>query len=494
MDTSLALPINDKKKTASDNISAWVCPEFKVSGVFSSHMVLQREKPIHVWGFSDTPGSRVAGCFMGETVTAEVNNENRWKLTFSSRLYTCEPQLMVISDDRGHTVTFEDILIGDVWMIGGQSNAEMTMAPCMALTPSVEFSQDDNFRLFTQTQSYVYTHQEFCEAPQPDIINADWCWKRPDREASLAFSAMGWHFAKEVSHHIDVPLGMVMMAAGGACIRELIPEELAHGEGYFYGANVREAGYYNTLIHPFEGLQFKAMLFFQGESEGGDLALAQKYDYELALLVTDERTRFGFNFPFYNVQLSDYREEGTQFFPYHDVIRIKQFDALSIIPDSTLTVDMDLGAPEGHPDWAHSPRKWELGERLAKLALAKQYSIGRINEAGSPCPVTATLSADRKQITVEFMDVGAGLIVSGHSPADSYGMEVQGFSVGDYENRVPTHAALASRCAVVIDVPEGADPSRVNYAYSLRILPDTADLRGGNNLPCPAFSLKVMGA
>jgi hypothetical protein len=92
------------------------------------------------------------------------------------------------------------------------------------------------------------------------------------------------------------------------------------------------------------------------------------------------------------------------------------------------------------------------------------------------------------------MDVGAALIVSGHSPADSYGMEVQGFSVGDYENRVPTHAALASRCAVVIDVPEGADPSRVNYAYSLRVLPDTADLRGGNNLPCPAFSLKVMGA
>ena len=493
MDTSITLPTNDKK--TADGVQAWSCPTFKVSGVFSSHMVLQREKPICVWGFSDAPGGRIDGCFMGETVTAEVDGENRWKLTFSSHLYTCEPQVMVISDDRGHTVTFEDILIGDVWMIGGQSNAEMTMAACMALTPSIEFSENDNFRLFTQTQAYVYAHQEYCNAPHPDIINPDWCWKRPDREASLEFSAMGWHFAREVSHHTDVPLGMVMMAAGGAFIRELISEEVAHGEGYFYGALVREAGYYNTLIHPFEGLQFKAMLFFQGESESCDLELSKKYDYELALLVADERARFGFQFPFYNVQLSDYRHEGTVYFLHHDIVRIKQFNALSIIPDSTLTVDMDLGAPDGEQfDWAHSPRKGELGERLAKLALAKEYSVGRISEAGSPRPVSATLSADGKQVTVEFMDVGAGLIVSGHSPADSYGMEVQGFSFGDYDNRVIAHATVATRCSVVVDVPEDADPSLVNYAYFLRVLPETADLRGGNNLPCPAFSLKVIGA
>ena len=171
-DNTPALP-TEEKTTATATTSAWVCPDFKISGVFSSHMVLQREKPIKIWGFSDTPGSRVAGAFMGETVTATVGEDNRWTLTFSSHLTECDPQIMVISDDRGHTVTLEDILIGDVWLIGGQSNAELNLAPCMALTPSMDFYEGDNFRLFTQTQAYPYTHQELCATPQPDIINPE---------------------------------------------------------------------------------------------------------------------------------------------------------------------------------------------------------------------------------------------------------------------------------------------------------------------------------
>lgn len=495
---SVALPTTDKTtadaRAEGAEQSAWVCPDFKVSGIFSSHMVLQREKPIRIWGFSNAPGSQVAGCFMDETVTAVVGEDNRWTLTFSPRRYEREGQMMVISDDCGHTVTFEDILIGDVWLIGGQSNAELTLAPCMSLTPSVEFYEEDCFRLFTQTQAYPYAHQDFCRAPQPDIINPDWCWRRPDREASLAFSAMGWYFAREVSKYIDIPLGLVMIAAGGACIRELLPMELAHGEGYFYGANVQEAGYYNALIHPILGLPCKAMLFFQGESEGGDRALAEKYAYELALLVADERARFGQNFPLYNVQLSDYREEGSQFFPWHDIIRIQQFNALALIPDSTLTVDMDLGAPDDAPDWAHSPRKLELGERLAKLALAREYGVGSEREVSSPMPTMAFVSADKKQITVEFDYVSAGLIVSGHNPADSYGMEVQGFSVGDYDHRTPTHAVISSRHSVTVDVPADFDPAHlthVNYAFFLHVTPENADLRGGNNLPAPAFSLPL---
>jgi hypothetical protein len=317
---------------------------------------------------------------------------------------------------------------------------------------------------------------------------------------------MGWYFAHEVTKHIGIPLGMVMMAAGGACIRELLPIELAHGEGYTYGGNVQEGGYFNTLISPVIGLPCKGMLFFQGESEGGSRELAERYAYDLTLLVADERARFGQSFPFYNVQLSDYREEGTRFFPWHDIIRIQQFKALSLIPNSTLTVDMDLGAPEDYEDWPHSPRKMELGERLALLVLAKEYGISRETECSSPRPVMATLTADRKQIVVDFTDISAGLIVSGHNPADSYGMEVQGFSVGDYDHRTLAHAVISSRHSVTVDIPEEvlaaaeANPDEakalmgaVNYAYFLRVTPETADLRGGNNLPAMAFSVNVAG-
>ena len=71
------------QNTLTDAPSA--CPDFKVSGIFSSHMVLQRDAPVKIWGFSDPPGSRVAGCFMGETVTATVGEDHTWALTFSPR-------------------------------------------------------------------------------------------------------------------------------------------------------------------------------------------------------------------------------------------------------------------------------------------------------------------------------------------------------------------------------------------------------------------------
>lgn len=497
-----ALPTD--KKTTAQQAADWSCPVFKVSGVFSSHMVLQREQPIKVWGFSNIPGSQVTGSFMGEVSTATVTEDNRWTLTFSARSYEKTPQSMTITDDHDHTVTLEDILVGDVWLLGGQSNAELNLAPCMYLTPDIEFHEEDNFRLFAQTQDYPYTHQEFCATPQPDVINPEWCWKRPDKESSLMFSAIGWYFAREITQYIDIPLGLIMMAAGGSCIRELIPVELAHQEGYTYGALVQEGGYFNTLIHPFIGLPFKAVIFFQGESEGGTRNLADRYAYDLELLVADERARFGLNFPFYNIQLSDYREEGEQYFPWLDTIRVQQFKALSTIPNSTLTVDMDLGSPAGYPDFAHSPFKKELSDRLAKLALAREYGVGQEAECSSPHPVTASFSEDKKQIIVEFRNVSTGLAVRNHTSAESYGMEVNGFSVGDYDHREAARAVITAPNTVTIDIPSevlaavNASPESaeiltgyINYAYVVHITPDNANLCGGNSMPVPAFSMSV---
>ena len=135
VESAPALPTQEKKtvETTAQASKQWKLPEFKVSGVFSSHMVLQREKPIKIWGFSDTPHSKVSGCFDGETVVTEVGEDGRWELKFCPRPYNREGQPLVIADDRDHQVVMEDILIGDVWLIGGQSNAELNLHPCMTL-------------------------------------------------------------------------------------------------------------------------------------------------------------------------------------------------------------------------------------------------------------------------------------------------------------------------------------------------------------------------
>ena len=113
-ENKMALPGQEEKELKID-ASGWVCLDFKVSGVFSSHMVLQRERPIRIWGFSNTPGSIVTGEFMGERVTATVNEQNKWTLTFVPHGAVWEGKLMSIYDDRGHSAVLEDVLVGDVW-------------------------------------------------------------------------------------------------------------------------------------------------------------------------------------------------------------------------------------------------------------------------------------------------------------------------------------------------------------------------------------------
>lgn len=481
METSTALPTNEKKITEKKE-NSWQLPEFKVSGVFSSHMVLQRDKVIKVWGFSQSEGGAVYAEFDGEKTSSNVVN-GRFELSFEPRTASDKPKTMRIYDGKGRETVFEDILIGDVWLIGGQSNSELNLRFCLPETLPEKYDKNGIYRLFMQTQAYPYTHQELCNYPQPDVIAPEWCWKCPDEEASLSFSALGWFFARELSEKLNIPIGAINVSAGGACIRELIPEKLAAEMGYDYGANVCRCGYYNTLIHPFEGLAFKGQVFFQGESEGCQRELSERYDKELARLVEDERQRFGFDFPFYNVQISSYRDEGKQYFPFLETVRLKQFDALKTIPDSTLTVSMDIGSPDDWGDFAHSPKKKILADRISALALAKEYGIGSVSEAQSPAPEYAV--SDKKTVTVKFKDVSDGLMsISGDDT-------VAGFSFGDFDKRLPAKARITAADTVTVEIPEGADASAVNYAYESKITEQNAQLYKKNGLPCPAFRLEL---
>jgi hypothetical protein len=122
------------------------------------------------------------------------------------------------------------------------------------------------------------------------------------------------------------------------------------------------------------------------------------------------------------------------------------------------------------------------------LALAKEYGIGDPADAVSPRPVFAAFTKDKKGIVIEFADVGTGLTVSGHGSEAGVGLAVKGFSVGSYENKKDADATIVSKNQVVIAIPEDADTGYVNYCFAINVDPE---LYNGNNLPCPAFSIKV---
>ena len=471
-------------------------PDIKVSGCFSSHMVLQRDQDVKVFGFSRHPGLKVRGVWKGrETSEAEavVNEEGRFTLVFPPRKADREPSSMIIESAYGSFV-MSDILVGDVWLIGGQSNAECCLAHCIRTTPELvnDISAADNFRLFRQSQAVAYEFREDCAYPKLDIIDPSWRWKRPDPAAAYEFSAMGYYFAKELVRHTDVPIGLMMLCPGGACLRELMPEWLAVERGYTFGANMPVGGYYNTLISPLVGISFYGQLFFQGESEGGWKDMAYNYDADLKALVDDERETFGRDFPFYNVQLSSYREEGKSYFPYLHIVRVKQFDALSIIPDSHLAVDMDLGAAPEDSDFAHSPYKSELGRRLAMQVWAYEYggraSMPDPGEYESPVPQFVERVNGGFEIT--FANSGKGLrALSGKAPS-GFGIIFEGDE--EPEDAI-SEITGPDKVLIKPDKEKAAGRKAAAVTYAQFHIADKAhaDLVNSFGLPAPAWSMPV---
>ncbi len=478
---------------ASENVveaAEWICPEFALARIFSSHMVLQRDKEIVVWGFSRQRGSTVHGTLDRETAAAVVDESGKWRLTFSARPASFVPITLSVTDGS-HTCTLDDILIGDVWLIGGQSNSELLLSRCMEETPDLAFSEENGVRLFSQYSYLPKQNKALCVAPQLDLVSEEWHWQCASREASLRHSALGWYLAHELIDVTGVPQGTIMMCAGGASIFDLAPAEFAHVRGVFQGGMTCEGGLYNTLIHPLLGLSFAGQVFFQGESEGCSPSRSDQYDRLLADFVADERARFGFDFPFYNVQLSSYRDAGAQFFKYLHVVRMRQYDALKCIPHYTLTPDFDLGALPKYEDWAHSTLKAELARRLAMVILAEYYGIGDRDTAHAPMPAAVTTTEDGTAYKVIFRGVGDGLLTYGRGVQESLGTAVTGFFTYDGKEYTPAAACLTASDTVTITTREGA--THVAYAFIPTVTPENANLyRAADMVPPPAFTEKII--
>jgi sialate O-acetylesterase len=99
--------------------------ELKLASVFSDHMVLQREKPIKIWGQADA-GTQVSVAFAGQTKTAAAETNGSWLVTLDPLPASAEPRELTVSSATT-TVKISNILIGEVWLLGGQSNMEMPL-------------------------------------------------------------------------------------------------------------------------------------------------------------------------------------------------------------------------------------------------------------------------------------------------------------------------------------------------------------------------------
>ncbi len=484
----------------------YVDPDFHVSGAFGDHMVLQRDRLVPVWGVSTDIGKEVTVTFAGQTKKTTVASDGKWTVTLDKMSANKTGQEMVITCN-GKTQTLKDILIGDVFMVGGQSNAEKTLGSCGTVysddfkTALVE-SGEGNIRFFRQSKSDTTVDKTVWDAPQYEPVNGNY-WTTESVFRINQFSAIGVFFAHKLYDSIDVPVGMVMVASGGSPLSQLMSAEASAEANYTrYENGIPVSAMYNALMAPFINMSFKGMLFYQGESEMG-LAISDygKYNEYLKIYVEDLREKNGYDFSFYNVQLSSHvTNQWTGICEQRAV----QFDGIKMIDKAGLVVSMDQGFRSTDSDFAHPNYKKPVGDRLGALALYMDYGIGDPNYVLSPEPVSAVKTD--KGIVVNFKNVGDGLKRIGQHET------LSGFrAMTGARTYVSVEAEIISKNAVlvktngvngVIGVAYGIEElAFADYPEGNGDLKYVANLGNSSDLPCFTFKMtdideeeKIIGA
>jgi sialate O-acetylesterase len=196
----------------------------KVHGIFRNHMVMQRDEPITIWGWAPV-GTEVAVAFGKNTATSKAAGEaGRWEVHFDPQPANSEPQMLTVKAGKA-TVEMADILIGDVWVMNGQSN--MAFGLKAVYQASFESAQAHlplmrHFKIRAGAESeYVETDLSDDLIFGEDVEDKNWRVVTP--ETSLDMGAIGFIFGSRLQRALQIPIGIIDNSRGGAAIESLVP-------------------------------------------------------------------------------------------------------------------------------------------------------------------------------------------------------------------------------------------------------------------------------
>lgn len=187
------------------------CPmlraEVRLPGIFTGNMVIQRDKPIQIWGWAD-PGEKVKVSFNGQDASVKAGRDGTWMIRLNPMPANGNPQQLMV-ESRQNDIILKNILIGDVWICSGQSNMAWYMRRLETGEEEAGRANDPALRMFTVTR-------EMALVPQDDLDGTG--WKIAKGEDVKDFSAVAYYFGKQLLQDLGVPIGLVTTAWGGTNI------------------------------------------------------------------------------------------------------------------------------------------------------------------------------------------------------------------------------------------------------------------------------------
>jgi sialate O-acetylesterase len=439
-------------------------PDF--NPIFQDHAVLQRDRPIPVWGRAGA-NENVTVSIASVTATATADASGKWTATLPA-IPAGGPYDLTARFSHGHSQVARDVLVGDVYLCSGQSN--MALQVHRTLNSRVEISEanNDSIRMLTVPMMTSPTALERFSAP------AKWV---PTTPATVVdFSAACYYFARELQKTVHVPMGLINSSRGGASIQPWMSESALHAIGGFDSDLEEVAGVTllrNAMIAPLGPYGLRGVVWYQGESNAED---APHYKALLEGLITGWRHQFGSDLPFLIVQLANYGPPLSAPAP-SNWANLREAQRLAVAQDghAGLAVAIDIGERTD----IHPANKQEIGRRLARVARHVVY--GEPITPSGPIPVAA--HKDRQNVVVSFKDIEGSLVAYGaYRPL---GFELCG---ADQVSCRFVDAKLQADRVVLEPARDAPTPTRVRFCWADSPVCNLYDKSG---LPAGPFEMPI---
>ena len=382
-------------------------PILRLPSIIGDHMVLQENSNVKIWGWAE-PNKEVLiiPSWSQDTVRTKSTGDTKWLASIQTpaadnRTYT----LTVQTQQR--KIEVKDILVGQVWLCGGQSNMNYSAAQGITdMQEELQKPMNPTIRLFTVTRNSSPWYQEECEGK----------WQVCNAKSALWFSAVGYFFGKTLSEALSQPVGLINASWGGSPVETWTPASSMSKEPALKGMwtknrkskspyNYTIGSMYNAMIHPITNFALAGIVWYQGEANVGHTSYADAF----SLLIDSWRTRFGRDLPFYFVQIAPYKykhpNSGAE-------IREQQARVAASKDRTGMVVVSDLVENVGD---IHPRRTQEVGRRLANWALAETYG-----KPGSKYrhATFASIAVKGQKAIIAFNNAEGGIVSDGN-PAEA---------------------------------------------------------------------------
>ena len=407
--------------------------------IFAHEMVLQRGKPVAIFGKAVT-GEKVNVAFENQQKETVADANGDWKVYLDPLKANFTPQELTVKGKN--TIVLKNVLVGEVWLCSGQSNMEYQMrkivkekAPLKgSYFPKNEVAEANNphIRVFLVRRKYL---------AKPDGLYQGWSIAK---DAALnQFSAPAYFFAKTLQKELNVPVGVISSAVSGSRIEPWFSEKSWETSTYLKEKK-REGDpgkFFHSMIEPLAPFTLSGFTWYQGET---NVFLEENisYSYKMKALIENWRSiwdddALSFYFtsiaPFY-YSLDD---KGKLRMPATILPEFREAQDLVLQLPHTgriITTDLVDDLKDIHPNY-----KWEIGRRLALQALAKTYKTNVVADG----PTFHKVKFRRNSATITFKNVADGL-----KSAD--GLPLKNFELGDDQSQICPADAVIKRNKIVL--------------------------------------------